>query len=408
MIGSRGDEAGDPQTEDEAGDPQTGDDMVHEPARGAGPIRFGPSVPTVPDIGTGILDAEVYTDPERYERERATVLRRNWQVICRSSEIPNPGDFLRWEGHGETVLITRRRDGGVSGFHNVCQHRGARIVSAASGCARRFTCRWHSWVYDLEGSVVGVPDREDFDPGELDGLAAPPLECSEWGGWVWAVLAGPGVAPPLLEWLGADITQDLGVYRMETMTLIDKIVWEVPVNWKVIIDAFNENYHAAHLHSNNTKPQDVRDGRFSTYFVFGQHGMMVIPYKGVLPRLRETLDHQSMAICHYTLFPTAVFNCNPTHIQLFRAVPLAVDRSRFECWELQYPDGDDEYVTKVNEHWGRLQGVVAEDVEIWNEVAATQHSFGYRRNILNDRECKITAFHRAVQDGIRADDPAQR
>ena len=52
----------------------------------------------------------------------------------------------------------------------------------------------------------------------------------------------------------------------------------------------------------------------------------------------------------------------------------------------------------MNEHWGRLKGVVAEDVEMWDEVAATRESYGYRRNILNDRECKITAFHRAVQE----------
>jgi phenylpropionate dioxygenase-like ring-hydroxylating dioxygenase large terminal subunit len=350
------------------------------------------------DIGPGIVDAAVYTDPERFERERTTVLRRSWQVICRSEQLAHPGDFVTWDGHGETVIVTRRRDGWVSGFHNACQHRGARIVKEPAGCARRFTCRWHSWVHDLEGSVVGVPDREDFDGDALDGLSAPAIECVEWGGWVWAVLAGPGVAPPLLEWLGDDITTDLGAYRMEDMRLVEKLVWDVPVNWKIIIDAFNENYHAAHLHAKNTKPQDVRDGRFSTYFVLGRHGMMVIPYKGVLPRLRETLDHQSLAMCHCTLFRTAVFNCNPNHMQLFRSVPLAVDRSRFECWELQYPDGDEDYVAMVNEHWGRLKTVVAEDVEIWDEVAATRQSFGYRRNILNNRESKITAFHQTMQD----------
>jgi phenylpropionate dioxygenase-like ring-hydroxylating dioxygenase large terminal subunit len=376
--------------------------MVHRPTRGDGPLRFGPDVPMIPSIGPGTVEASVYTDPERFEKERTAVLRHSWQVICRSSEISSPGDFRTWEGHGETIVVARRRDGGVSGFHNVCQHRGARIIGDPSGCARRFTCRWHSWTYDLEGNVVGVPDREDFDADELDGLAAPPVECAEWGGWVWAVLGGPGVAPSLLDWLGEEITSDLGAYRMADMTLVDKLVWDVPVNWKVIVDAFNENYHAAHLHAKNTKPQDVRDGRFSTYFVLGRHGMMVIPYKGVLPRLRESLDHQSLAICHYTVFPTAVFNCNPNHIQLFRSVPLTVDRSRFECWELQYPDGDEEYVTKVNEHWGRLQGVVTEDVEIWDEVAATRQSFGYRRNILNDRECKITHFHQVVQGMLDA------
>jgi phenylpropionate dioxygenase-like ring-hydroxylating dioxygenase large terminal subunit len=246
--------------------------------------------------------------------------------------------------------------------------------------------------------LVGVPDREDFDPAALDGLAAPGIECAEWGGWVWAVLSGPGTAPPLLEWLGPDITTDLGVYRMQDMELVEKLTWDVPVNWKVIVDAFNENYHAAHLHAKNTTPQDVKDGRFSTYFVFGRHAMMVIPYRGVLARLRETLDHQGTAICHYTVFPTAVFNCNPAHIQLFRAVPLSVDRSRFECWELRYADPDQSYQDAVSEHWGRLKKVVAEDVEIWDEVAATRDSSAYRRNILNNRECKITAFHRSLEE----------
>ena len=55
------------------------------------------------------------------------------------------------------------------------------------------------------------------------------------------------------------------------MLLAGKLTSEVPVNWKVIVDAFNENYHAAHLHAKNTTPQDVKDGRFSTYFTALHH-----------------------------------------------------------------------------------------------------------------------------------------
>lgn len=55
------------------------------------------------------------------------------------------------------------------------------------------------------------------------------------------------------------------------------------------------------------------------------------------------------------------------------------------------------YQDSVNEHWGRLQKVLAEDVEIWDEVAAARDSSAYRRNILNNRECKITAFHQTIQ-----------
>ena len=212
---------------------------------------------------------------------------------------------------------------------------------------------------------------------------------------MWAVLAGPGVAPPLKEWLGEEITGDLGAYQMENMRLVEKLEWELPVNWKVVIDGFNENYHAAHLH--HVPAQDVKDGRHSTYFVFGRNAMMVVPYKGVLPELTRTGDHQGTAICHYTIFPTAVFNNNPSHIQLFRSVPLAVDRTRFECWELQYVDDEDQaYTDRVSKHWEHLKQVVGEDVEIFIETGATAKSPAYTRNILNDRECKITAFHRTL------------
>jgi choline monooxygenase len=374
--------------------------MVYAPHRGNAPLRHGPGIPLIPNIGPATLDASVYLDPHRYRLERSKVLARSWQIICRSSEIANPGDYLVWEGQGETIIVNRRRDGRVGGFHNVCQHRGARITPPGCGNARRFTCRWHSWVYDLEGAVIGVPDREDFAPEQLEGLRAPAVECDEWGGWVWAVLAGSGAAPSLVDWIGPEIVADLGVYQMQDMQLVDKLSWALDCNWKIVIDGFNENYHAAHLHT--ISKQDVVDGRTGTFFTFERNGMMVMPFKGVLPELLRTRDHQSTAICHYTIFPTQVFNNNPNHIQLFRAVPLAVDRTRFETWELQYSGGDAAYEDGVNAHWERLKKVVQEDVEIFQEWAAARTSSAYRRNVLNDHECKITFFHQQVQKMLDA------
>ncbi|HJY94660.1 MAG TPA: Rieske 2Fe-2S domain-containing protein, partial [Streptosporangiaceae bacterium] len=110
--------------------------MVYVPHRGDLPARFGAGVPLIPDIGPAELDSRIYTDPARFEAERRKVLNRSWQIICRSSEIPGTGDHVVWEGQGETIVISRRRDGGISGFHNVCQHRGARIVPRSGQGAR--------------------------------------------------------------------------------------------------------------------------------------------------------------------------------------------------------------------------------------------------------------------------------
>ncbi|MEV5576843.1 SRPBCC family protein [Spirillospora sp. NPDC052269] len=376
--------------------------MVFTPTRGDLPIRFGAGIPNEPGIGPAVRDADVYRDPERYERERIEILNRSWQIICRSEQIPAPGDHHVWEGHGESIVITRREDGGLAGFHNVCQHRGARIVQQSGTGARRFTCRWHNWAYDVEGKVTGVPNRPDFDPKVLADLCSPAIDVDEWGGWVWAVLAGPGVAGKLQDWIAPEVAADLGAFRMEDMKLVEKVEWEVDVNWKVAVDAFCEYYHAQALHGADA--QNAKDARESTIHVFGRNSMYFVPFLGVLEDLTRTLDHTRYAICNYLLFPTAVVNSQALHTQVFRAVPLSVDKTRFEAWELRYESDDPEYLGQVEFFWEIYKAVVQQDVDEWVDVAAVKRSTAYTQNILSDRECIITHFHRVMDDMLEGGD----
>ena len=98
------------------------------------------------------------------------------------------------------------------------------------------------------------------------------------------------------------------------------------------------------------------------------------------------------------MFPNTVFNCNPEHVQVFNPIPIDVDRTRFLCWQLIYPgDLDDPeyaaYYERTMAHWEVLKGVVAEDIEIYDQLARTKRSSGYTRHILNDRECKLAHYH---------------
>ena len=380
--------------------------MVHAPRRGDGAVRFGPTVQQVPDTGGSTLDKVVYTDPMRFDLEREIVLRRSWLVAGRSSELPNPGDWIVYEGHGETVVVSRQPDGSLAAFHNVCQHRGARLVHEPQGCgARRFTCPWHGWVYDTTGDLVGVPEREDFDPAHLEGLRSPRVAADEWAGWVWINLAGPEAAAPLLDWIGPEIADDLGRFAMEKMIVLEKLVVDIPVNYKAIVDGFNEVYHAPHLH--HTPPDFTRAARHTSFQVVGRNAMMFVPRAEALDKLWDTLDHHRYSICHYVVFPNSVFNNNPTDIQLFQPIPLSVDRTRFICWELIYgPDGEDDpeypaYKARALAHWEALKGIVAEDLFVFGELDSTRHSMGYTKNTFSSRECKPTEYHRTMDRMIR-------
>lgn len=379
--------------------------MVYRPTRGDAPARLGPNVRQLPDIGGGTVSADVYRDPMRYELERERVLRASWLIAARSDEIAHTHDWVLYEGHGETIIVSRQTDGTVAAFHNVCQHRGAALNGTASrGCDRRFTCPWHGWVYDTTGLVVGVPEREDFDSRHLDGLRAGMVAADEWGGWIWINLAGAD-APPLLDWIGPDIVDDLGRFRMQDMVLLDKLVFDIPVNYKAIVDGFNEVYHVTALH--HVAPEMTKSARDTSFHLTGPNSMMFVPRPDTRSRLDETGDHHGNAICHYVIFPNTVFNNNPDQIQLFQPIPLAVDRTRFICWELIYgPSGVDDteydrYLENTKKHWSNLQGVVGEDLYLFEQLARTRDSMGYRENVFSERECKPTSYHRTMDHVVR-------
>lgn len=375
----------------------------------AGRSGWGPTVPQLEGHEPTTLSADVYRDPPRYELERRHVLGARWLLAGRSEQIAEAGSWLTYEGHGETIVFSRQRDGSVSAFHNVCAHRGAAIVAGLAGCgARRFTCPYHGWVYDTRGSVVGVPDRDDFDPDELASAGAVAVAVAEWGGWVWINLLGPSAAPPLLDAIGEDIVGELARWRLEDMVLHDVVEYDVPVNYKAIVDGFNEVYHVTHLH--HVPPEVSSAFRRATSHAVGENFMCFIPRAQSLDELAESLDHFLYGISHHIVFPNTIFNCNPDHIMVFQPIPIAVDRTRFKVWQLIHPgdladSGYKAYHASMMDHWERLRGVVGEDVAAYEQLARTRQSSAHTRHILSVREWRIARYHQTMERLIQNESP---
>lgn len=391
--------------------------MVYAASRGDVPVRLGPSVKNVPDYGPSKMSVECYRDPVQFELEREKVLTKSWLIACRTEQIPNPGDWHSYEGHGETVVMVRQPDGSVAAFHNVCMHRGPSFVPEWSGCgARRFTCPYHGWVYDTTGKLVGLPERQDFSEEHLRDVRAPAVAADEWGGFVWINMAGPGNCVSLQEWIGEEIMADLGQFKMEDMVLHDLIEWDVPVSYKAIVDGFNEIYHTIELH--HVSPEFVRSARDTSFIILDRdlqteagprptNYMCFVPRPDTRDQLAEDWDHHKYAICHYVVFPNTVFNCNPEHIQVFNPIPIDVDRTKFLTWQLIYP-GDrndpeyEKYFQKMSKHWEGLKVVVGEDIGIYEQLKRTKRSSAYTHHILSERECKLAHYHDQMARLIRS------
>src|SRR5258708_7323075 len=107
------------------------------------------------------LPAWVYSHPELARLERERILMPSWQIVCHLNPMPRAGDYHTFDLGPESVLVVRDRGGSIRAFHNVCRHRGARLLDGAGNCAI-ITCPYHGWTYRHDGGLIGMPVRESF------------------------------------------------------------------------------------------------------------------------------------------------------------------------------------------------------------------------------------------------------
>jgi phenylpropionate dioxygenase-like ring-hydroxylating dioxygenase large terminal subunit len=343
-----------------------------------------------------LLDTSVYTDPDRYRAELTAIFQHAWLPVHPSSDVPRARDFVVWEQVGQSVVIIRLDNGSVAAWHNVCQHRGARLVDGSGNCGRGlFTCPWHGFGYDLEGAVTSVPLRDSFDERELRGLRAPAVRAAEWGGWIW--LAFSDDVPPLTAYLG-DIGTELGGYGLDGFTVRYRTSARMKANWKIVVDAFNETWHVPFTHKNTLAGMVL--WRDAVLKITLPHSWMTLPIRGFTDRAAAGADHRQSHLCHYLVFPNTIFSCFPTHLQMWSAWPLSVNETLMCAYEVAGPPPAGMSAEKWERHnerdWRQFLEVLEEDAGVINGFEKMMTSLGQRRNMFNTAESRLTAFHREV------------
>lgn len=369
--------------------------MSHTETTADDTARPGYSTEQYP-VPPSVVDAERYRDPEQYERELRRILLRSWLLACPAGALAQPRDFLVWEQLGQSVLIVRLDDGALAAWHNVCQHRGAPIVGEPSGqCPLgAFRCPWHGFSYDLEGRVVHTPLRQAFDEERLRGLRAPQVRVHEWAGFVWLALDAD--TPPLERYL-ADLGPEIEGYGFASWEARFSHSWTVEANWKTVIDAFNETWHVPFTHRDT-----VRGGllwRDAQLRMLPPHSMMAIPLRKFAEQA-ESLDARQRMLNHYLAFPNTIFNCLPTLMQAFSSWPAGPRTTVLTAWGLNQPPHDgrsaDEWEQQAAYDWEHFKAVVDEDRQVLEAAGRVYDSLGFRRNMFNAAEGRLTAFHQHV------------
>src|SRR3954469_17003829 len=96
-----------------------------------------------------------YRDAKITEIEETQILRRTPLAIVPSAQLAAPNDYVVRSVLGDSLLVTRDKDGVSHVFLNYCRHRGA-MPACGSGSASRFTCPYHAWTYKNDGTLFTV------------------------------------------------------------------------------------------------------------------------------------------------------------------------------------------------------------------------------------------------------------
>src|SRR4051812_21169000 len=272
---------------------------------------------------------EQYRDPEIARRERDLVFGRVPSLVAHASELPKPGDFLTLQMPRNKVIVVRQKDGSVKSFVNLCRHRGALLEEQEKGRCRLFSCGYHRWSYDTDGSLRAITRDNTF--GEIDrsqyGLVELPTE--ERHGLIWMV-DDADAEIDVASWLGPEVDDILAGYRLQDLIAFRSEAFDEPANWKLMQDAFTDNYHIQYAHPNtagkhvHTNVQVVED--------FGRHARMLSPRKKIDRWLEEDPGDRDLGryvIDGHFLLPNSTLLRQPDdHFELLTFRPHSTDPSR--------------------------------------------------------------------------------
>jgi phenylpropionate dioxygenase-like ring-hydroxylating dioxygenase large terminal subunit len=356
------------------------------------------------------LPAWVYNHPVMTRLEHERIIRPSWQIVCHVSSIPRPGDYVTLNLGPDSVVALRGADGEIRTFHNVCRHRGARLLDGEGHCAGAVVCPYHGWSYRLSGELRGVAAPESFPGLDRGGYGLKPVRSELMLGFVFVCLEGDPV--PLAE-IFRKVREELAPFRIEEMVPCGPITTERwDADWKVAMDNYLESYHVPVGHPGLARmfTPDYEDQRTLPHGVArGTSWMREQPssklsermYQRMAPGLSTALPEEYRRSWRfYSVLPNLGIDVLPEQMDFFQVLPDGPGRCIVRGCSLALPDERPEMRTL---RWlgARLNRAInREDRELCARVQQGLASPSYEPGPLSQLEGFMLEFHELLRARI--------
>ena len=289
-------------------------------------------------------------------------------------------------------------------------HRGAPVVREKQGSTKLLKCQYHSWAYDLDGSLLRVPDERDFLELDLSCRGLKQVHCDTWDGWVFISLQDndPGSLMEFLE----PVASEMDCFKSSELITIWKNSTLVKANWKTCLDAFMEVYHSPTIHKDTVNILLDGNGMAAGLLKNG-HSRMVTPKRinldgGMLGAegqdfvpFIETCDsiHAETNVA-YAMFPNFI---TPTDTSGYVAIlfwPKSLRETEIEYLQLGPKwEGKEKPQYWIDQETS-FYSIMEEDFKNLEPMQKSHDSGVFEKMPLNYQERRIYYYHQTVDDWV--------
>ena len=360
-----------------------------------------------------------YTSAEHFCHERDAVIGRTWAACTFTEAIPHRPFAQPLDFRGLPLLITRDRQGALSVFHNVCSHRGMKLVAEPTEVSGLISCRYHCWSYTTHGELKRTPHigginqhtYAGFEPA-AHGLRA--VRSAEFMGMLFVNLSGdaPEFAvhiAPLRSRVSA-LMGERGWSQLRAGLTDSHLALEVHCNWKLAVENYCEAYHLPWLHPSLNSYSRLEDHAcFLDYQHFSGQTSRAYRLSDVagtrLPRFDDWPAERTHVAEYPALYPNVLLGFHADHAFAVLLMPLGPGRTREELRILYVDEGAtaDSYSSCRAATLAAWRGVFAEDVLAVEGMQQGRASPGYRGGVFSPvMDLPTHHFHRWVAARLMA------
>jgi choline monooxygenase len=285
------------------------------------------------------LPNKAYTSTDYWTAERERLFSRTWTCIGFAGDLPRGAYAAPVIFMGMPLVILQDAEGAVRVFHNVCSHRGQRLVAEGGPVKGVLRCPYHSWTYDLEGRLRGTPHIGGTGVHRLEGFncanhGLKAVRCEIWMDMIFINLSGD--APPFEQHIAPLMDRwrpfwgdDHGHYRRVGQG--DGLDLEIQANWKLAVENYCESYHLPWVHpglNTYSRLEDHYNIMLDEHFAGQGTRVYQLPSTADrLPRLDAWPADKLRTAEYVAMYPNVLLGVHVDHFFAMRLDPAAPDRT---------------------------------------------------------------------------------